>query len=95
MGHAYWFRPKKFGYGAAPNTWEGWAVTAAYCLLMWASAAVMVTHLNAHAIVVTSIAAMVAATIALIVIAVMKTDGHWGRNAEARQISKEISGKKD
>ena len=23
----YWFRQKKFGYGATPNTWQGWAVT--------------------------------------------------------------------
>ena len=21
----YWFRQKKFGYGATPNTWQGWA----------------------------------------------------------------------
>ena len=20
----YWFRQKKFGYGATPNTWQGW-----------------------------------------------------------------------
>ena len=23
----YWFRPKRYGYGATPITWEGWAVT--------------------------------------------------------------------
>ncbi len=23
----YWFRPKRYGYGATPVTWEGWAVT--------------------------------------------------------------------
>jgi hypothetical protein len=23
----YWFRPRRYGYGAAPATWEGWAVT--------------------------------------------------------------------
>ena len=27
MGERYWFRPKSFGYGATPITWEGWAVT--------------------------------------------------------------------
>jgi len=21
---AYWFRQKKFGYGATPNSWQGW-----------------------------------------------------------------------
>ena len=23
----YWFRQKKFGYGATPNTWQGWTLT--------------------------------------------------------------------
>ena len=25
----YWFRPRRYGYGATPMTWEGWAVTFA------------------------------------------------------------------
>jgi hypothetical protein len=23
----YWFRPKQYGYGATPTTWQGWALT--------------------------------------------------------------------
>ncbi len=23
----YWFRPKRYGYGATPITWEGWVFT--------------------------------------------------------------------
>jgi hypothetical protein len=23
----YWFKPKRYGYGATPVTWEGWAMT--------------------------------------------------------------------
>jgi hypothetical protein len=23
----YWFKPKRYGYGAVPTTWEGWAFT--------------------------------------------------------------------
>jgi hypothetical protein len=23
----YWFKPKRYGYGATPATWEGWAFT--------------------------------------------------------------------
>lgn len=26
-----WFRPKTFGLGAVPSTWQGWALTCAYC----------------------------------------------------------------
>jgi hypothetical protein len=25
----YWFRQKSFGYGATPNTWQGWLFTIA------------------------------------------------------------------
>ena len=27
MKERYWFRPKSFGYGATPVTWEGWVLT--------------------------------------------------------------------
>ncbi len=30
----YWFRPKRFGYGATPTTWEGWALTLGFGLAM-------------------------------------------------------------
>jgi len=23
----YWFKPKRYGYGATPTTWQGWALT--------------------------------------------------------------------
>ncbi|MBV8517510.1 MAG: hypothetical protein JO197_08930 [Acidobacteria bacterium] len=91
MAHAYWFKPKKYGYGAAPATWEGWTVTAVYCLFVWASAAVIATHASSKAIMLGFGSAMIVATIALVVIAIWKTDGHWGRNAWA----KHTSGKSD
>lgn len=27
----YWFRQKTFGYGATPNTWQGWLLTFIVC----------------------------------------------------------------
>ena len=27
----YWFRQKTFGYGATPNTWQGWVLTIVSC----------------------------------------------------------------
>lgn len=30
MKMAAWFRPKRFGYGATPVSWQGWAATAAF-----------------------------------------------------------------
>ena len=29
-----WFEPKRFGYGASPVTWQGWAATALFIAMM-------------------------------------------------------------
>jgi hypothetical protein len=91
MSHAYWFKPKRFGYGATPSSWEGWAVVAAYALLIWASVTVMAMHQGSDSIFVAMIAVMLAATVALFAICKKKTDGSWGWNAGA----KPNSGKND
>jgi len=26
----YWFKPKQFGLGATPSTWEGWVATGVF-----------------------------------------------------------------
>ena len=31
----YWFRQKAFGYGATPNTWQGWALTITGCVALF------------------------------------------------------------
>jgi len=30
----YWFKPKRFGYGASPSSWQGWAITIAYVAIV-------------------------------------------------------------
>lgn len=30
----YWFKPKRYGFGAAPATWQGWALTGAYVAIL-------------------------------------------------------------
>jgi hypothetical protein len=30
----YWFRPKRYGYGATPVTWEGWALVAGFVVIV-------------------------------------------------------------
>ncbi len=29
-----WFRPKRYGYGATPQTWQGWAAIALFVVAM-------------------------------------------------------------
>ncbi len=31
----YWFRQKSFGYGATPNTWQGWTLTLVGAVLIF------------------------------------------------------------
>jgi hypothetical protein len=31
----YWFRQKHFGYGATPNTWQGWTLTVVSLALLF------------------------------------------------------------
>ncbi len=31
----YWFKPKKYGYGGHPVTWQGWAATFCLSLLIF------------------------------------------------------------
>ena len=73
----YWFRPKRYGYGATPTTWQGWAVIVAMVLAMvagslflrltdkspWGLAALMTFD--------------VVALGALAIISYRKTDGEW------------------
>jgi hypothetical protein len=33
----YWFKPKRYGYGATPSNWKGWAATAAFVLVVLAT----------------------------------------------------------
>ena len=85
MTNACWFKSRRIGYGATPNTWERWAVTAAYCL--WACVAAIATHQSSDQVIVGLVSVIVAATIALVVIGNKKSDGQWGWNAWAKQIS--------
>jgi hypothetical protein len=37
----YWFKPKRYGYGATPVTWEGWVVTIAVAVVLAGSIVAM------------------------------------------------------
>lgn len=31
-----WFRPKRYGFGATPDTWQGWALTLGFVAIVCA-----------------------------------------------------------
>jgi hypothetical protein len=42
MGTGYWFKPKSFGYGATPVSWQGWAWTLGMALIIAAAIVIAV-----------------------------------------------------
>jgi uncharacterized YccA/Bax inhibitor family protein len=73
---AYWFKPRRFGYGATPVTWEGWAITLATLVLVLASLLVTV-FVDESAWVLAAVLIDVGAIGALLVVSYRKTDGKW------------------
>lgn len=79
----YWFRPKRYGYGATPVTWEGWAVSIAAALAVPGLAVVYLVR-SAVTGVPLSLPDVVAwAVFAVLVIAALmwvtktRTEGEW------------------
>ncbi|MFY9695704.1 MAG: hypothetical protein WA776_07010 [Xanthobacteraceae bacterium] len=74
---AYWFKPKRYGYGATPVTWQGWALTLGTVAAMVAvSLYLRLTERHYWALAV-MFAFDAAALFALFVIVRRKTDGDW------------------
>jgi Na+/melibiose symporter-like transporter len=75
----YWFKPKRYGYGATPVSWEGWAATIAVSAVVIGSVIVMqmlVDRSNFVAWVVRA-AIIAAVTLWFVRTARERTDGEW------------------
>ncbi len=73
----YWFRQKKFGYGATPNSWQGWALMIASSLAVFGvilSAPVIRDNLVRVAWIVLGLSINVIITVA---VSRRKTEGGW------------------
>jgi hypothetical protein len=74
----YWFRPKRYGYGATPITWQGWAVTLGTVAAMVAvSLFLRLTERNYSALAV-MLGFDALAIVFLFIVAHRKTEGGWG-----------------
>ncbi len=72
----HWFRPKRYGYGASPANWRGWAALAVFVLLV-AAAQFEEQSAPAGQTIIGSISATAVLTLAFICIARRKTEGTW------------------
>jgi len=82
-GGEYWFRPKRYGYGAEPSNWKGWLATGAFIafavaisleFLVWPATS---GDEFVRAELLTWIAVLGVATGAFIWLCWKKTEGEW------------------
>jgi hypothetical protein len=78
----FWLRPKAFGYGATPITWEGWAVTPSSMIVAILAIFLVVfaetrQWPNRRPLQAACVAALLATLTATIVVSRKKTDGDW------------------
>ena len=78
MTERYWFKPKQYGYGAVPVTWEGWAFTLLVAVLIAAASAYVFAGGAPSPMAIVVWAVIVAAIVAGSVPVVRsKTEGSW------------------
>jgi hypothetical protein len=75
----YWFKPKRYGWGATPANWKGWLATFGFIAIVYAFLAGVVafrSELSVGTVIAWAIG-FVAAEFIFIWIAWKKTDGAW------------------
>ena len=75
--NTYWFKPREFGYGATPVTWEGWTVTVVTMIVVVMTSMLAPVLAGGPAGGLTAIVIVVLAITAFIIVCRMKTDGEW------------------
>ena len=75
----YWFRPKRYGYGATPVTWQGWALTGGAVIVDCRRRAVAPAQWREnHRAAWIAFFAIEAVVIAILwIVSRRKTDGEW------------------
>ncbi len=74
----YWFKPHDYGYGAAPVSWQGWAVVGGFVAIVGAmTIGVVSSGRNDAAVIVPFLVIVFGLVGALLFVAKRKTDGGW------------------
>jgi hypothetical protein len=82
MSERFWFRPRSFGYGATPTTWEGWALTLGSAIVTISTVVTLVVSQarqwpDRRLIQAACLVVLLSTLIATIVVSRNKTDGDW------------------
>jgi hypothetical protein len=73
----YWFRQKTFGYGATPNTWQGWLTTLVGIALIL-GVAFAGRHMPDHRLgLLVTVGGLALIVIPFLILCYVKTEGGW------------------
>ena len=75
----YWFRPRRYGYGATPVTWEGWALTVGVAGVVILSVVAMNLLADRSNVVAWLVWVVFVAVVAFLMVQIsrQRTDGEW------------------
>ena len=73
----FWFKPKTFGYGATPTTWQGWALVTLYFAIIALATAALIGPETPLSVWIAWAAIVIVVTFAASWIMRQKTDGQW------------------
>ncbi len=73
----FWFTPRRYGHGATPSTWQGWAAIVAFPIVVALAALGLMWALPGVLGVVAFVIFITAATLGFIAFIRKKTDGEW------------------
>ena len=75
----YWFRPRRYGMGATPSTWEGWTLVVGASALLIGSIVLMEATVGRSDFVAWMAWAVIVAAVLwwLVRVCRYRTDGEW------------------
>jgi uncharacterized membrane protein len=75
----YWFKQRRFGMGATPNTWQGWVFMLVFLLILLACIALVEVAGQHHspAGAFAGLALLVVAALVMVYVSWRKTEGGW------------------
>ena len=73
----YWFKPRRYGYGATPITWEGWLVSALFLVLMMGARPALELLIDPALVDVAYLGFVLALCVGFVVLVRAKTNAPW------------------
>ena len=77
MEGQFWFKPKTFGYGATPSTWQGWASVLVFVTVVVGLSWALLGSSAGLAAWTSWVLLVAAATVGFVAFTKRKTDGEW------------------